>query len=588
MVENKRMFKSLKHYYDYLKNDNSFIQKIEISSNLKSLRDSIEDIEEKKKCNFEIYFSDYNLKKGKHVPLFSISKNSYPSKSLFEDFEYIKSRADLNDSVSPKYLAKYNHLLWDSFHKHIDYAKKAIDNYFKFIKSVVLPKDDSLSNRGFSEMFQNLFVLAQTINYKKENSIKFLINKLERENINGFQKYLLMDFITMNGKKLEKEHTDKFITYSKEVINKDLYPDLNKEYLQLLIDISIKLGKPQREFHNKLGDCHIADSEKHKKSFVVHDFYLKALKEYQKAGNKKKIEEVTLLIEKEKDNLKFKSIKTEYSSHELQEWYNRLDEMTTYLVEKGESKNIYQYLMCSDLIFPKAKVLDEKINSVMMDFVSTMTFDINRNMSGNKGGINSYHIHFQNFTLRHLWLVFSKGLKNGKISFNSLKKFLKNNTWYGVEFSIKNITDKTETYNWLQLLTPALDSYFMQSEIDIKTNTNSSSGYIVSIDSLVLKFEGIIREFSRYNGAQTIDIKENGTQERTSFEKFLENEKIKELMPKDDIALFKFLFTSEGINLRNNIAHCFFKSKDYSKKIMMLLICALLKLGNHKLKTVTK
>ena len=128
----------------------------------------------------------------------------------------------------------------------------------------------------------------------------------------------------------------------------------------------------------------------------------------------------------------------------------------------------------------------------------------------------------------------------------------------------------------------------MQSEIDIKTNTNSSSGYIVSIDSLVLKFEGILREFSRYNGAQTIDIKENGTQERTSFEKFLEDEKIKELMPKDDIALFKFLFTSEGINLRNNIAHCFFKSKDYSKKIMMLLICALLKLGNHKLKTVTK
>ena len=87
MVENKGIFKSLKDYYDYLKNDNSFIQKIEISSNLKSLRDSIEDIEEKKKCNFEIYFSDYNFKKGKHVPLFSINENSYPSKSLFEDFE---------------------------------------------------------------------------------------------------------------------------------------------------------------------------------------------------------------------------------------------------------------------------------------------------------------------------------------------------------------------------------------------------------------------------------------------------------------------------------------------------------------------
>lgn len=582
------MFKSLKDYYDYIKNDNGFDQKFGISSNLTSLRDSIEDSDEKKKCTFEIYFSDFNFKRGNYVPLFSNNESSYPSKSLFEDFEYIKNRASLNDSISPKYLAKYNHLLWDSSHKHIDYAKKAIDNYFKFITSVLLPKDDNLSNRGFSEMFENLFVLAQTINYKREDSIKFLIGKLDTEDINGFQKYLLMNFITKNGKKLEKEHTNKFFAYSKEVIDNELYPDLNKEYLQLLIDISIKLGKSQRDFHNKLGDCHIADSSKHKESFVVHDFYLKALKEYQKSGNKKKIEEVTVLIEKAKDNLNFKSIKTEHSSPELQKWYDALNEMTTNLVEKGESKDIYEYLMCSDQIFPKAKVLDEKINSVMMDLVSTMSFDINRNVSGNKGGINSYYIHIQNFTLRHLWLVFSKGLKNGKISFDSLKDFLKNNTWYGVEFSIKNPAGKIETYNWLQLLTPALDSYFKQSEIDIKTNTNSSSGYILSIDSLVLKFEGILREFSRYNGAQTIDIKENETQERISFEKLLENEKFKELVPEDDIALFRFLFTSEGMNLRNNIAHCFFKSKDYSAAIMWLLICAFFKLGNYKLKTITK
>lgn len=582
------MFKSLKDYYDYIKNDNDFDQKFEISSNLNSLRDSIEDINEKKKCTLEIYFSDFNFQQGNYVPLFSNNESSYPSQSLFEDFEYIKYRASLDDSISPKYLAKYNHLLWDSSHKHIDYAKKAIDNYFNFLTSTLLPKDDNLSNRGFSEMFKNLFVLAQTINHKKDDSLKYLIDKLDTEDINGFQKYLLMDFVTKNSKKLDKEYTNRFFEYSKEVIEKDLYPDFDKEYLQLLIDISIKLGKSQKDFHNKLGDCHIADSSKHKESFVVHDFYLKALKEYQKAGNKKKIEEVTVLIEKAKDNLNFKSIKTEHSSPELQKWYDALNEMTTNLVEKGESKDIYEYLILSDQIFPKAKVLDEKINSVMMDLVSTMTFDINRNVSGKKGGINSYYIHIQNFTMRHLWLVFSKGLKNGKISFESLKDFLKNNTWYGVEFSIKNPAGKTETNSWLQLLTPALDSYFKQSEIDIKTNTNSSSGYILSVDSLVLKFEGILREFSRSIGAQTIDIKENGTQERISFEKLLENEKFKELVPEDDIALFKFMFTSEGMNLRNNIAHCFFKSKDYSAEIMWLLICAFLKLGNYKFRTITK
>jgi hypothetical protein len=104
----------------------------------------------------------------------------------------------------------------------------------------------------------------------------------------------------------------------------------------------------------------------------------------------------------------------------------------------------------------------------------------------------------------------------------------------------------------------------------------------LAIDSLVIKFEGLLREFSRAIGAQTIEIKENGTEERISFEKLLENKKFKNLIPEDDIALFKFLFTSAGMNLRNNIAHCFYKTKNYSPALMFLLIAALLKLGNYK------
>jgi hypothetical protein len=50
------------------------------------------------------------------------------------------------------------------------------------------------------------------------------------------------------------------------------------------------------------------------------------------------------------------------------------------------------------------------------------------------------------------------------------------------------------------------------------------------------------------------------------------------------MAFFKFLFTSAGLNLRNNIAHCFYKSYQYNSGIMFLLITALLKLGNYEIK----
>ena len=106
----------------------------------------------------------------------------------------------------------------------------------------------------------------------------------------------------------------KFYNYSNEVIDKNNFPELRKEYLSLLILLSNKTGKDVKLYHNLLAETHLKESEKHKESFIAHDYYIKALKQYQLAGNAKKVEEVTVLIEKEKDNLNFKEIKVEQKS----------------------------------------------------------------------------------------------------------------------------------------------------------------------------------------------------------------------------------------------------------------------------------
>ena len=583
------MFENLEEYYDFLEKDNSLIRSYGISNKLNSIIEKTEDATEKKILSYEMFFNDLNFEKGKIIPKYSIGEKSYPELSLFDDnFEYIKSRATSEDISNPRNKAKYNHIIWKSPEKHIDYAKRAIDNYITFLKNISLPKEDNLTNRGFTLNYENLFILSETINYKKKEIIEFFISHLNKNELNGYQKYSIMDFILSKGKKVIKKYVEDLFNYSESVIDNTLYPEFSKEYLNLLILICSKQGVSVKEYQNKLGDFHILDSEKHKESFAVHDYYLRALKQYQKAGNKEKVEEVTLLIEKAKDNLNFKSIESEHSSPELQKWWDNLRAYTTELTDKGDSKEIYEYLILAK-IFPKADVLDKKVKSVMMDLVSTMNFDINRNVSGSKNsGINEYNIHIQNFSLRHLWLIFTKGLKNQKIGFESLKEYFENYTWYGEDIIITNADGEKETFNWLDLLMPSFASYFTQSEIDLKENKNSETGYILSIDSLVLKFEGVLRSFSRNIGAQTIDIKENGTQERISFEKLLKNDKFKDIIPEDDIAFFKFIFTSEGMNLRNNIAHCFYKPKNYSAAVMWLLTCAFLKLGNYKFNKIEK
>lgn len=580
-------FQNLEEYYDYLEKDDNF-EHLDLNTYkyITDLRDRTDEESLKKICSYELFFADFSIENGIHVPKFQIGANSYPTLELFDDnFDYIKSRA--NSVNNPKYKAKYNHLLWLSPVKHIDFAKEAIENYLLLLQNSSFSVEDNTQCHSFGKYFKNLYVLCQTVNFKKDEIIRYFLLLLESNKINDFTKYSLMEFIVENNKKTDSSTTKIFYDYSKKSIEK-LESRVLESYLNLLIVLSQKLKIPSNEFHEKLGDYYISQLKTEKnQGFIAHHYYTKALEEYKKGNIKEKIETTAVLLEQSKKNIDLKKVsfesKNENINKPLNQWWNSIKLQTTHLIEEGSDYLIYNYLILEKLI-PNAGILNEEIKPASFDFISTIVFDINKNINKNKsGGINSYSIYINNFTIPHIWLVFSKGIKSGKISFESLIDYLQINSWYGQDFTYLDTNNETQGFNWIELLSPSLQSFFIQSEIDIKTNKNNNQGYILAIDSLVLKFEGLLREFSRMIGAQTIEIKESGTEERINFEKLLDNEKLKSLIPEDDIAFFKFLFTSEGMNLRNNIAHSFFNTKNYTSAVMLLLIVALLRLGNYKM-----
>ncbi len=585
-------FQNLDEYYDYLENDTNFkYLDLNTYKYITALRDKINDENLKKICSYELFFADFSIEKGVHIPIFQSGANAYPTLELFDDnFDYIKIRA--NSVNNPKYKAKYNHLLWLSPQKHIDFAKQAIENYLLLLQNSSFPVDDNLQCYSFANYFKNLFVLCQTVNYQKDEAIQYFVSLLEIDKLNDFAKYSLMEFIVESGKKIDPSITQTFFDYSNNSIEKLDSKDL-ESYLNLLVILSQQLNLSTNEFHEKLGDYHISQLKTEKnQGFIAHHYYANALEEYKKANNKEKIEQTAVLLEQAKKTIDLKKVSFELEDEKvnkaLNQWWDFTKEKTTQLIEKGNDKDIYGYLILEN-IFPKATILNEEIKPFMLDLVSTITFDINKNVSKKKtSGINPYSLQIKNFSVEQIRLVFSKGIKSGKISYESLIDYLKNNSWYGQDFTYLDTNNETQGFNWIELLSPSLQSFFIQTEIDIKTNSHNPKGYILAIDSLVLKFEGLLRELSRMIGAQTIEIKDNGTEERIGFDKLLDNEKIKTLIPEDDIAYLKFLFTSIGMNLRNNTAHCFFTTKNYTSAIMLLLIVALLRLGNYKLETKEK
>jgi hypothetical protein len=343
-----------------------------------------------------------------------------------------------------------------------------------------------------------------------------------------------------------------------------------------------------RNFFNPLlAELYIEESEHHKEGFVMQSFYLKAVKNYQKAGNKVMIEQTTLLMQKAKNDLNLKPVKFESSDPKITQYVNTVEKVIETLMAKDSTDEIYRYLIFGPFIFPKAAELEKDSDSELLRLISVTKFDQNKNISGQSGGVfNMYDLSLKCMGIIHLKIFFQKGFATGKLSFQSLSDYIMNKTWYGEDAEYKKSDGTLIPFKWSDHILPALQIFFDQLYIDSSTNKVHHQAYILCIDSLTMKFEGLLREFSRKIGAQTIEIKENSTEERIAFDKLLDNHKFVEIVPEDDIALFKYIFTNKGINLRNNVAHCFYQPMEYRIQWMWLLIAAFLKLGNFKTKTL--
>jgi hypothetical protein len=140
-------------------------------------------------------------------------------------------------------------------------------------------------------------------------------------------------------------------------------------------------------------------------------------------------------------------------------------------------------------------------------------------------------------------------------------------------------------YNWVSLIAPSLFEYFKQTHFGINSLTNPQTNYILAIDSLTIKFEGALRDFGKKIGiVPTVSGKKNVLREKY-IEEILSDEALKKYFNENEIFFFNYLFVSkDGFNLRNNIAHAFFKFNNYSYELMHLVMLAFLRLSKYDLK----
>lgn len=607
-------FDNLGSLYEHLEqNAASYKYPHNIGVLFQKLRDSFHknsETEKAKVAQWEVDFFNFRLEKGEARTMWEMTDEkgkhiAYPDYQNFDEGKYKYLIERLENTSGPLLKARYAHILWCSPRKHAKYAKAAVDAYLKLI-NIYEQKDKDAPAEHFGldvlRIMQNAYSLGCQIKYRTDNiksEIKRLILNFNFKSRSSFAlRANLIKLMLEARKRFPKEDFTGF----QDICWKAALSLTKANNIHAAIDM-LNLGektdeKVVTETHNwilkraKLYE--LLMSQRKEGDLAIPEFCLCALEEYKKIDNKAKISE----LEKKYNELK--------SSVKLQEFGGEIDLTETILkynnfanqLAERKPEEIIQFLMLNKSLLPAYNDLQKQVKEqnkkyVFQSLAATSVID-NRGHQAEHFSVEEKEYH--NLLQQYSWsielnkkflmdAVFCAAIRQNKLSAENFLEFLSKHSWFGKTLCHKTPTGKKIEYNWLNLIAPALNEYFLQMHYYF-TNPINQPNIVLCIDSLTLKMEGLLRDLCQICGVSTFYQTKDGKGRNVVREKdihaLLYEDKIKQLFDKDDLLLFRFLLVEKaGYNLRHRVAHALMYFQEYSVVYMHLLIIALLRLGRY-------
>ncbi len=606
-------FKSLQDVYGFLEENAFQLERSwDITNLLVKYRNQTTDEDEKQKAQWEVEFFCFEFR-GPKVFSLSYSTGKEPGEvSVFpklDDFQqaaftYLKKRID--ETKNPLLLARYNHLLWMAPKgiKHKNFALVAIKNYIKTIRIFYdfFKKDKNKENLfRVGQIFELLAALC--------NEVKSYISELKSTARRLLFNARYLEFYSKLG--IVKDMLDYPAIFKKEdfknvqtIFEKRLKVRGKKSddfYLihyvfPVAIKVAIKTGDDVKKWHNEAGLAHlrIAKQETDPKRFwMALDSYSSAIYSFQLASNSrnKKVAEKLYTDLKPKVTLPTHSIFPDEEWQKAHEGFQEhLKKLTTEIL-KSPPEAVY-YTISTGYFFPSyEKTLNaaKGTKSDFMDYVTTVYFDKNKNVSrpkklkqdiDEKKLYNTYRYQISTKVVPYLHNLIVGGIRTGHLTFENFTKYLAENTWLGKPSDRTDLSGEPDGMNWIALLAPAIYEYFVQIQA-WSSSKYYHPNFILCIDSLTLKMEGLIRDFCERLNIPVSVSKPNAMHE-AFIPQLLNAKSFKKYFNDDDQLFFSYLFSSEfGLNLRNDIAHSFYNYDDYQSHKMLLLLAAVLRIGKY-------
>lgn len=567
--------------------------------------------EEALKAQFEIDFLNFNISENKLTFIYSGTNESgepyeYPSIKQFTDdtYKYLIERQKNVKAINLK--ARYSHILWLSPERKIEFAETAIDNYLKLIQ-IREEQDIKFPDENFGlkvlENIKNAFFLSVSIKYRTEE-VKEEINRIvkkysEKSNYSKVIKLQLIKLMLKNKLIFKVDDFSGIVEVCEKLMLKAYSYNKHSviDILNLIIKVEIKLKNDTVKYERRVAELweELSTEREDETNIVSIDFCRNALKIYKKLNDKDKVKELEKRFSKLKKNIKLAKVSQEIDLTEMMQEYRKYAEELT----DKESFVIINSLMNDKSLLPTLNQVEKLANETIKQ--SFLSFLANTSIIDSKGNTSQhfndkeeyeYFQKLQNYQFS-LQLSYSNlireiiflGIKKEKLNASTFFLFLEQNSWLGKELEMSSNSGRLTPYCWLALIAPALNDYFINLEFYF-SNKKNYPNFILCIDSLSVKIEGMLRDICEFIGITTFELKADKKERTISQEKdihkLLYEPELAKLIDKDDLFFFKFLLIEKaGYNLRNKVAHSLMTFNDYNLDYMNLLIMAVLKLGKY-------
>lgn len=490
------------------------------------------------------------------------------------ELEYLKTRLTALSSNALVH-GFYSHVIWKYSH-HRNFALFAIKDYLKIIRTKIYKLSTYL------DLVHSVAFLSKETKLLYDDVQNEIRNLLNDNYIPVWARCSLISSL-YESKFFKSEDLREYLEVSKVwVKGGDNSYSYNEKLLLTMIKVSQSINYDNKSYFKLLAENEDSIIGQHKCDFILTQSLLKKALYYKKGGFEQEFRDTMILYNQAKSKMNFSNIKQEIDEDQSKQINDYIKIFVDEILSIKDPIEILQYIGVYIQWFPSNSDLEimtknMKMNSIKQ-FATVVYFDINGNPTIQNQDRKEKEYTTTSFTIYYtimcqsvLMKVLIKAIEEKLFSFEYLIEYL-NNTWLHKRYTIAN-REKHENESWINIMKPGLKELCDQFIIASKSNTYHKCNFILCIDSLVPKLEGAIRDLVRLLGGNTTIEKNNEVLEKT-LEQLLNEECLLNVLDEKEIAFFKYILTRDGLNIRNNIAHGFTFSTNYTyQKAIDVFLC---------------